>query len=158
MIALFGVACGSEGDAACAGPGACAGDAETPATGKLADIDAWVSAGSFKGWKCEAAAHPPRGTSAHDANRICTNAKLAGATDLSQPAPVGAANVKELYEDGKVVGHAFMLKVTAGAGPESWYFYEKLGGGRVAANGPADSTCTGCHQAAPGDFVFTRVK
>jgi hypothetical protein len=146
----------SAGDAACIAGLPCTGDAETPATGKVADIEAWLAKGEYKKWKCESAAHAARGSSPHDKNRICSNAKLSSAT-LSN-IPLGAASVKELYDGNDVKGHAIMVKAKASKGSDSWYWFERSTGGTIVANATNDSTCTGCHAGAPNDSVFTQVK
>jgi hypothetical protein len=155
LAAVSLVAC-SASDNTCASGFACTGDAETPATGKLADVDAWLARGDYKRWKCESAPHDGRGSSPHKQNRICSNGKLSATTDGNYP--VGAANVKELYEGGAVKGYAVMLKIKEGAGGANWYWFERLPSGSYPANGPDDGTCTGCHAGAPKDSVFTQVK
>jgi hypothetical protein len=151
-------------------PASTPGDAQTPATGAAADIDAWIAKGDYKKWKCESAVHEARSPSPHGKNRICSNDLLSAAGDGEFP--TGAASVKELYDDAgtTIVGHAVYLKTKAGAG-ESFYWYEvssSLGG--VVANGTGDSgtaksICVGCHSAAGADanhsghdFVYTQVK
>ncbi len=155
LVALASLSC-SAGDTDCAPGLPCAGTAQVPATGKLQDVDAWLQSGSYKTWKCEKEAHPARSGSAHDSNRICSNDLLSGTT--SGEYPVGAANVKELYDGNRVAGYAMMVKVAKGTGGNAWYFYEKLGSGSIPANGVDDGTCTGCHSGAPRDYVFTQVR
>lgn len=82
--------------------------------------------------------------------------------------PMGAASVKELYVDGRVVGHAITLKLAEGASDGSkWYFYEKVGS-KIFANGKGmqsnGDVCSGCHVGAGSDaghsgrdFVYTQV-
>lgn len=68
--------------------------------------------------------------------------------------PVGSAAVKELYgSTQEVQGHAVMVKVAAGMGAETWYFFEEYRGS-VIADGVDVSLCSGCH-AAGQDFVLT---
>ncbi len=150
-------------DAGCPAKDASAtpGDIDTPPTGSDADISAWIAKGDYmKGsWKCEAAPHAGRSPSPHGQNRICSNGKLSahGAGEF----PIGSAQVKEIYEAGKITGYATQAKVATGGG-EAWYWYEKVGGS-VVANGTGVSLCTGCHSRAGTstsghDFVFTQVK
>jgi hypothetical protein len=158
FVAVFAyatTAC-SAGDTDCVAGLPCQGDAQTPATGKIADIDAWLARGDYKQWSCESAPHAARGSSAHDKNRICSNDKLKNSTTGNFP--IGAANVKELYDGDRVAGYAVMVKVTTNSDGASWYYYEKLPSGSVPANGPDDGSCTGCHSGAPRDYVFTQVK
>ena len=145
------------------------GDSQTPPMGSDAVVSAWLTKGDYKGWKCEAAAHPSRSPSPHGANRICNNTKLKDTATGNYP--VGAASVKELFTaDGGMSGFAIGLKVTAGASTgASWYWYEKAAG-TLIANGKGDKAgnelmvCTGCHQGAGSDtahsgrdFVYTQV-
>jgi hypothetical protein len=154
LVTVFLLAACGSGDSPCASGFSCAGDAQTPATGKLSDIDAWIARGDYKQWKCEADPHDARPKSPHSKNRICSNTKLSeNATDNY---PVGAATVKELYQGSDITGYAIMLKIKAGTGGDSWYWFERLGGS-TPANGPDDSTCTGCH-ASGKDYIFTQVK
>ncbi len=137
------------------------GNADTPPTGSDTDISAWIAKGDYmKGnWKCEAAPHAGRSPSPHGENRICSNALVSahGAGEF----PIGSAQVKEIYEAGKISGYATQVKLKAG-GAEAWYWYEKLGTS-VVANGIAVAGCSGCHSRAGNgatghDFVFTQVK
>lgn len=128
-------------------------------------VEAWLAAGHYLDWACEPEPHPPRDGSAHDPNRICSNDVLSGATG-SGPYPVGAAAVKELYDDeGAIYGYAVSRRVTADAGGDGWYWYERIGA-RVPADGRGDLgaakvVCVSCHQGADEaggrDLVFTRV-
>jgi hypothetical protein len=86
--------------------------------------------------------------------RICSSPELSASTSGSYP--VGAASVKEIYTSDKVTGYAVGVKVAAGEGANTWYWYERLGTS-VVANGIAAGECSGCHGAAPRDRVFVRV-
>jgi hypothetical protein len=106
---------------------------------------------------CEEAPHPARPGSGHGANRICSNAALAGSTGAGL-FPVGAASVKEIFAgDGSIRLYAVALKVAAEPGGDSWYWFEGSRGD-VIANGEGDGTCTGCHSRAPQDFLYTVVR
>lgn len=130
-------------------------DPELPARGSE-DATTWLAAGLYRSWNCEPAAHPARGFSPHGANRICSNAALVASTGPG-PYPVGAAAVKEIFDDaGAIRLYAVYRKVAAGEGGDSWYWYEGKGDD-VVANGEGDDTCTGCHSRAERDFVFTVV-
>ena len=167
-LCLALVGCGAPGTGTDAGTGG--GDSQTPPMGSDAVMSAWITAGSYKTWKCETAAHDARSPSPHGRNRICNNTKLTSTATGTYPA--GAASVKELYAtDGgsEIVGYAIGLKVSAGASTgASWYWYEKDKGSLVA-NGAGDkagnelTVCTGCHQGAGSDamhsgrdFVYTQ--
>ena len=129
-------------------------------------------------WHCEADSHAARSPSPHGINRICSNNLLADHAD-PEDYPVGAASVKELYDDlgQTIVGYAVNRRMTAGTDDAAWFYYERvpldhpaphdangvvaLGTGDTAA---AAAICVGCHNAAgsdvdhPGqDNVYTRV-
>ena len=147
-----------------------AGTVDLPATGTDAEVRAWLGQKSYATgtWKCESAPHDARSPSPHGKNRICSNATLSahGAGAF----PVGAAAVKELYDEtgATVVGHAIYRKVKEGAG-EAFYWWEDNGGSTVANgngdDGAAKSICVGCHAGAGSDakhsghdLVYTQVK
>ncbi len=163
---------------------ACGGGASTdehqlpPTTGRTA-IEAWISAGHYKAWHCESAAHAARSPSPHGQNRICSNdamSNFAGAGEY----PIGSAAVKELFDDAakNIIGYAVEVHTAAGNTGDTWYWYERVplssaaphdSNGVVAdgsgASGPAQTICVGCHQAAGSDaghsghnFVYTQVK
>jgi len=149
-------------------PAEIAGDEkQTPPMGKD-KIEAWLSAGHYKSWKCEETSHAARSPSGHSDNRTCSNDKLSKAGD-SGDYPVGAASVKELFDAGKKLnGYAVFLKTTAGSGGDKWYWYERIGSSTIAdgqgTKGSAKSICVGCHSRAGTeglagrDSVFTQVK
>ncbi len=126
---------------------------QVPPTGRAA-LEAWLATGAYQAWSCEDAPHPARPPGAHGENRICSNAAIAGTP--AGALPVGAASVKELYEDGHPNGYAVAIKLEAdSAGGDGWYWFENLGG-TIYADGAGVSLCTGCH-AGGDDYVFTRV-
>jgi hypothetical protein len=137
-----------------------------------AAIDPWLDAGEYTDWNCEAAPHAGAGVSPHGMNRICSN-DLAS-THTTGEFPIGAASVKELYDEAgtTVVGYAVTSKVSTG-GAESWYWYEQVPPGTdlgtivVDANGvvaddlgdagQAATVCVTCHVGAPNDYVWVQV-
>lgn len=151
---------------------------ELPPTSGRADIEAWLADGAYQSWSCEAEAHAARAPSAHGINRICSNAALSGHGDGEYP--VGAAAVKELYDDAgtTIIGYAVSRHVEAGTTGASWYWYERVpldhpaphdGDGVVAdgtgGSGPELEICAGCHMGAGTDadhsghdFVYTQVQ
>lgn len=148
-----------------AGPDAGASVQQIPPTTSAADIEAWLARGDYQAWHCQSASSAGTGVSPHGAHRICSNDALSGFTGQGEY-PVGAANVKELYDSvgGKVIGHAIELHVSAGTTGASWFWYEQSGGNEVA-NGTNVSLCVGCHGLAgsdskhPGhDFVYSQVR
>jgi hypothetical protein len=169
-------ACGSSNDKSTTGGASSAGTDQLPPTTGYKDVEAWLVKGLYKNWHCEMANHPARSPSPHGVNRICNNDMV-----MSQPAgpgeyPVGAANVKELYDDAgtNVVGYAVEVHVSAGKDTSNWYWYErnptlnapaKNGSAGLVADGmgptegvagsPTDQICTGCHSAAGSDAAHT---
>jgi hypothetical protein len=153
-------------------------DAQTPPMSGYTDIEAWLAEGHYLDWTCEAATHAASiAVSPHGMQLICSNDLMAAHTDGEYP--VGASAVKELYmDDGTMYGHAVSLHFQAGAGGDSWYWYEKVfadhpaphdANGVVAdgvgSSGPAQTICVSCHSAAgsdaahPGhDFVYVQVQ
>ena len=120
------------------------------------DLPTWIDAGYYQAWNCEPEAHAARSPSPHGRNRICSNDLLSAAAGAG-PYPVGSAAVKEIFDSsGSVSLYAVYRKVEDGDGGDTWYWFE---GTRddVVANGPGDTTCTGCHSHAPRDFVFTAI-
>jgi hypothetical protein len=133
------------------------GTAQRPPRGQAA-LEGWLAAGSHRGWACEGMISPPRLSGNHGRQLICANDLLLGSTSGSYP--VGAASVKELYDqaDGPN-GFAVGLKVEEGDGPQSWYWYERRGTDPTAtprAEGVAVPDCAVCHGTAARDFVFIR--
>ena len=130
-------------------------DPQVPPRGSE-DAVTWIEAGHYLTWACEAEPHPPRGSSPHHRNRICSNTALATSTGTGAY-PVGAAAVKEIFDaSGSIAQYALYRKVLAGDGGDTWYWFEGIRGD-VPFNGEGESTCTDCHSSAPRDFVFTVV-
>jgi hypothetical protein len=141
------------------------GDAETPATGNPQIVADWLKTGAYRKWRCEALVHQARSPSPHGSNRVCSNRKLAdhGAGEF----PIGAASVKEVYDDlGARRGYAIGKKVDSGTAP-AWVWF-MMEGSNIVANArgiaAAAAACTGCHAAAGTDaqhsghdFVYTIV-
>ncbi|HMV67916.1 MAG TPA: hypothetical protein PKA64_13800 [Myxococcota bacterium] len=148
------------------------GDAQTPPQGHD-HVEAWLAAGHYLDWHCEAEPQSGRFGSPHGVARICSNDALAGAG--SSPWPVGSAGVKEIYDDmDAIIGYAVYLKVNEGTEGSDWYWYERVpipgisDERDVVADGMGDAgnardICVGCHAAAgdgahPGaDFVYVQV-
>lgn len=156
-VALFALA-------ACGG-GSSKSDPQTPPTSSKAAIDAWLDEGLYKQWKCQDAAHTSDPASGHpEKARICSNDKLSahGAGEY----PVGAANVKEIFDANNTrIGTTLYVKTKSGGG-ESFVWYGK---GDLEAFGPGSdnlvkATCVDCHSEAGSsttfghDFVYTQVQ
>ena len=152
--------------------------AQVPPAGPASAVQAWIDAGHYKKWHCEAAAHGPISISPHGMQRICSNDKLSA--HGTGEYPVDTAAVKELYDSAgaKVVGYAVYRHVSAGTTGDTWYWYEVVPADSMAphdanvivadglgSSGPAKDICVGCHGATgldadhPGhDFVYTQIK
>ena len=162
--------------AACGSDSGTADDPQAPPiTGRQA-IEAWLTKGYYKTWKCEPAGHAQRSPSPHGNNRICSNTRLS--THTTGEYPIGSASVKELLDaQNALIGYAVYRKVSAGTG-DSFYYYERVpldspaphdtngvvADGRGSA-GPAKTICVGCHAGAGSDamhsghdFVYTQVR
>jgi hypothetical protein len=166
-----------------ANPAGTAGDDQTPPTTNGTEVEAWLAAGSYRSWNCEASSHPQMKVSPHGTNRICSNAKSAAfAGDSGEERPMGTAAVKELLDDAsKLVGYAVYVKTKpASEGGAGWYWYERVPLTSMAPNtlgvvadglgseGRANAICVGCHAGAgtnadhttlgSSDFVYTQVR
>jgi hypothetical protein len=128
-------------------------DPQLPARGS-ADLPHWLAAGHYQSWHCEAAPHAGRPPSPHGTTRICNNDALHAA--MGGAFPVGAASVKEIFNGESISAYAVSLRVTAGPGGDGWYWFE---GDASHASGNANGVlgCTGCHEQATRDYVFTVV-
>jgi hypothetical protein len=176
-------------DVPAAGVGSTLGDSDgteqlPPTTGRAA-ARAWLAAGPWRRWRCEATPHPGGGLSPHTLNRICNNDVLANAP-AGPPWPVGSASVKELRDPAspeRVIGYSVYLKVRDGDAGSDWFWFQSVSpdvalepapardpDGTIAEGlgdrGGALAVCVGCHARSgdndsgivgPGDFVFTRV-
>lgn len=123
-----------------------------------AALEVWLAAGHHRAWLCENQIFAPRGSGNHGRHRICSNAALLAS--VAGPYPVGAASVKELFtREGAGNGFAVGVKVAAGAGPSTWFWYERRGEGASApplATGVGVPDCAVCHGTAARDNVFFR--
>jgi hypothetical protein len=138
-----------------AGPTSPGDPSQVPPQGK-ASLDPWLEAGHYRSWRCEQDIMDSRPKGAHGRNRVCSNDRLSGAA--APPFPVGSAAVKEIFgSDDTLTGIAVAVKVAAGTGASSWYWYERLGGSTVA-DGVEVGLCSGCHATAPADNIFVQVK
>lgn len=150
--------------AACGG-GSAKSDPQTPPTNSKAAIDAWLDEGHYQQWHCQTGTHTSDVASGHpEKARICSNDKLSahGAGEY----PVGAANVKEIFDANNTrIGTTLYVKTKSGGG-ESFFYYGK---GDLEAFGPGSdalvkATCVDCHSDAGvgttfgHDFVYTQVQ
>ncbi|MBA3392533.1 MAG: hypothetical protein H0T89_07815 [Deltaproteobacteria bacterium] len=130
-------------------------DPDVPPRGE-GDIDGWIAVGHYVSWRCEPAPVDVRLGSPHrPQTRTCSNVLI---VDGTGEFPVGAASVKEMFDDaGQIMGYGVSRKVAAG-GADGWYWYEKTRG-RVLADGmgPPAGSCSGCHSGAARDFTWVVV-
>src|SRR5262245_746303 len=102
-------------------------DPQLPARG-ADDMATWIASGFYENWHCESEPHPARSPSPHGRNRICNNDALQAAKSGDGPWPVGAASVKEIFgSSSTIVNYAVYRKLEAGAGGDTWYWYEGHG-------------------------------
>jgi hypothetical protein len=132
-----------------------------PPTGAREAVTAWLDAGHYEGWNCEA--EPTLKTSGdpaihvHDINRVCSNPRLASATLSDGEWPAGIASVKEIYDGDTLTSRDVYVKVTQTNEGLGFFYY---GGARTVGFGAPG--CIGCHSAAgsdadhpgAGDFVY----
>lgn len=166
---LLGLSCAMA--AGCGGSNKATGPSDAPPMGAAA-VEAWLAAGSYKGWTCEPASHDARSPSPHGFNRICSNSLIAANATNTAAWPEGAAAVKELLADATStvpVGYAVYLKTKAdSAGGANWYWYERVplnsaaphdNNGVVAdgmgSTGSPKTICVGCHGGAGTDTAHT---
>ena len=154
---LASAACEGGGTSAAGLADAGAGDPQVPPMGRAA-LEPWLAAGHHRRWRCETNISPPRLNGAHGRHLVCSNALI---MQEAATFPVGAASVKELFDDAnRPNGYAVGIKIAAGEGDATWYWYERIG--RLAtlspvADGIAVRECGPmCHRAAPRDNVFVR--
>ena len=115
-------------------------------------LQAWLAAGSYLEWPAESGVHASTGPHFGGVRTFVNQALLASLQDGSDPHPVDAASVKELFGDGaEVRGWSVLVKVDGGSGGNTWYFYEVYDG-TVFGDGVGDGSCTGCHGAGAIDY------
>ena len=153
-----GATIGAGGSGGAGGSSPVLGTSELPPQGQMA-IEAWLAQGHYRTWRCEDGISSPRLNGAHGRQRICTNNAMASSAAGTYPA--GASAVKEMFDrTDRPSGFAVSLKAAAGAGDETWYWYERTGTSptsRPVADGIAAKACgPDCHAAAPRDNVFLR--
>ena len=110
-----------------------------------AGIRSFLRDKAYGDWRAEPAIHASTGP--HGRVRVYFNDVLA--TSLESDAttfPLGAASVKELYDDTTLSGYAFMLKVQESGAPEAWLWWEGFAPEFEAqVYGRGIGGCDGCH-------------
>jgi hypothetical protein len=170
VVAAIVAAVGAAGALGCVAPGSAAVDDSLPPVTSAAAVEAWLATGSYLTWQCEAAPHASRDPRHQVQSRVCNNRALASTPGDAAEVAVDAASVRELWNlaGTELVGLALNRHTRAGAGADTWFWYERafdapaLLGWPIAGAPPA--TCSGCHATAgrganPGrSFVFTLVQ
>ncbi len=118
----------------------------------------YLQSGDYTSFKSESQVHPSQGP--HGSVRTYVNPVLEQSlASFSGSHPVGAAAVKELYNEGELTGWAVYVKTQAeSGGGNGFYWYEVFSttdAGSPAADGMGVQPCTACHQAGQ-DFTLTQ--
>lgn len=137
-----------------AGAGGSGGSAEGVVPGEATKLQSFLDDGLYKSFEAESAVHDGFTNSPHGRVRTFINPLLADSLKANNAEhPVGAASIKELYSSSdQLRGYAVNLKIKAGSGGDTWYFYEILDG-NVAVDDIGLSVCVGCHSAGPDLFA-----
>ncbi len=131
---------------------------QTPPEGDAA-LKEWLAAGHHEDWACQPDITDGSPSSVHGRKRVCFNDALADTpTDIAYP--IGAAAVKEIYDDEDVrTGTTVLLKVKARDEAASWYWYERSGD-FVLTDSRDSIVCSGCHASARDEggheYVYNR--
>lgn len=107
----------------------------------------------YAAWRAEPEIHDTRAPHGKKV-RVFFNDTLAASLEAGNAEhPVGSATAKELYDgDGRISGHAVMVKVAEG-GKDSWLYFEGFTPDYADPfYGRAHPTCAGCH-ASGADFI-----
>lgn len=136
-------------------PNPSANTSKVPASSE--ELFTYLQLGAYKAFSHESAPHASVGP--HGQVRTYINPVLEASLSAENEAhPVGAAAVKELYEDGVVTGWAVYVKTQAESdGGNGFYWYEITNASdpsTVIADGQGEPVCTGCH-AAGRDFTLS---
>ncbi len=136
-------------------------------TSSQSEIQAWLDGGAYKQWNCQATTHASDLASGHPTKaRICSNDALSA--HGSGEYPVGAANVKEIFDAADLrIGTTVYGKIAKTTATHNGFFY--FGAGDLVAFGPGSdatvkATCVDCHGEAGvtttfgHDFVYVQVK
>lgn len=120
----------------------------------LGELQTYLAEEQYLELPAESALHESSGPHFGQVRTYLTPSLLDSLESGAAEHPVGAAAIKELYGNTQEPrGHAVMVKISSGRGPETWYYFEEYQGS-VIADGVDASLCSGCH-AAGEDFVLT---
>lgn len=149
--ALFAAACDTADADPVASPESDTSTPELPPTETDALL-AWLQRREYADWAAESEIHRSEGPHGGDV-RTFVNLLLFESLDAgSAEHPVDAATVKELYDGDDVVGWAVMVKVDAGSGGATWFWYERVGTS-VYADDVGEALCSGCHGAGTDQIL-----
>ena len=111
----------------------------------------WLETGEYTSWLAESSVHA--GAGPHFGGvRTFVDACLEGSLNADAARPPGATAIKELYGAGdQLLGWAVMVKVEAGEGANTWYWFEVYQD-TIYADGVGLGLCAGCHSG--GDDFF----
>lgn len=113
-------------------------------------VTAYILSGDYMNWGKEPAIRDTVRAHGTKARSFFNSKYLQARHGDSYPMPVGAMAIKELYNDTTLRGYAASVKTQAGAGAETWTWYETSGLPDVQYFGVANPTCEGCHSADGG--------
>jgi hypothetical protein len=120
-----------------------------------AGITAFVREGRYKDWVAEPTVHETRAPHGSKVRVFFNDTVVQSLRAGNATHPVGSVLVKELFEDdGKTLrGYALDVKITEGAGKDTWIFYEGFAPDYDNNYyGRGHSTCHGCHESGT-DYV-----
>jgi hypothetical protein len=118
-----------------------------------AELVAWLESGAYSSWLAESDVHGSTGPHFGGVRTFVDDCLAASLDDGATEHPLGSATIKELYgNDDQIGGWAVMVKVAAGTGGDSWYWFENYQG-TVYADGVDVGLCTGCHGSGVDFFL-----
>ncbi|HVU00540.1 MAG TPA: hypothetical protein VHE30_02270 [Polyangiaceae bacterium] len=119
-------------------------------------LTAWLERGTYLNYEHESAIHPSAGP--HGSVRVFLGPELVKSlSDGEEVHPVGAAAVKELYDDGTgaLTGWAVSIKVAGDGVKEDWLWYERARASSApSSNRRGQPICASCHESGR-DYVVT---
>src|SRR5690606_37653647 len=123
-------------------PGSCPG-LDVPTNG--AELVPWLEGGGYQTWLAESGVHDSAGPHFGGVRTFVDTCLATSLDDDATEHPPGSAAIKELYGDGEqILGWSVMVKVAAGSGGDTWYWFERYGD-TVYADEVGSNLCTGCH-------------
>ena len=131
-------------------PQACAGEAVPT---NEAELVPWLESGAYETWLTESAVHESSGPHFGGVRTFVDDCLATSLDADATEHPPGSATIKELYGDGEqILGWSVMVKVAAGTGGDTWYWFERYGD-TVYADAIGSDLCTDCHGAGTDHFL-----